>query len=87
MRKEKVSHFFKNARDIAKKVEKIRFNSGYGDIRQPFTITSSVLYSKMHKYEHTSTLMKNLIRYFTRTFKKMIYDYIDSIKDIRNISK
>ncbi|ANS50147.1 hypothetical protein BT246_48110 [Bacillus thuringiensis] len=31
--------------------------------------------------------MKNPIGYFTRTFKQMVYNYIDSFRDIHNIAK
>ena len=47
---------------------------------------SSVLFSKTHEYEHSGALMKNPIGYFTRTFKQMVYNYIDSFKDIHNFA-
>ncbi|PEA86404.1 helix-turn-helix domain-containing protein [Bacillus thuringiensis] len=45
------------------------------------------LYSKTQEFEHNGTLMKNPIGYFTRTFKGMVYEYIDSFRDIHNVAK
>ncbi|PGP57733.1 cytosolic protein, partial [Bacillus cereus] len=32
-------------------------------------------------------LMKNPIGYFTRTFKKMVYNYVDSFRELHNVAK
>ncbi|PYE86631.1 hypothetical protein ATL10_11152, partial [Bacillus sp. 196mf] len=48
---------------------------------------SVALYSKTQKFEHNGTLMKNPIGYFTRTFKQMVYNYIDSFRERHILEK
>ncbi|HDR5354263.1 TPA: cytosolic protein, partial [Bacillus thuringiensis] len=48
---------------------------------------SAALFSKTHEFEHNRTLMKNPIGYFTRTFKHMVYNYIDSFREVHHIAK
>ncbi|HDR8108836.1 TPA: cytosolic protein [Bacillus cereus] len=82
-----INESFKNARNIAKKAAK-QFNLlADTDIFQNILANaSSVLISKTHKYEHNGKLMKNPIGYFTSTFKQMVYNYIDSFRDIHNLA-
>ncbi|MED3039086.1 helix-turn-helix domain-containing protein [Bacillus tropicus] len=83
-----INESFKNARNIAKKAAK-QFNllADTDVFHNLLANASSVLYFKTHKYEHNGKSMKNPIGYFTRTFKSMVYDYIDRFRDIHNISK
>ncbi|MGX5631980.1 helix-turn-helix domain-containing protein [Bacillus thuringiensis] len=78
-----INESFKNAKNIARKAAK-KFNllADTGVFNNLLANASSVLFSKMHKYEHNGTLMRSPIGYFTRTFKKMVYDYIDSFREI-----
>ncbi|MGE6549564.1 MULTISPECIES: helix-turn-helix domain-containing protein [Bacillus cereus group] len=82
-----INESFKNARNIAKRATK-QFNllADTDIFHNLLANASSVLYSKTHKYEHNGKLMKNPIGYFTRTFKKMVYDYIDSFREIHNLA-
>ncbi|WP_241752261.1 helix-turn-helix domain-containing protein, partial [Bacillus thuringiensis] len=82
-----INESFKNAKNIAKKAAK-QFNLlGDTDIfHNLLANASSVLYSKTHKYEHNGNLMKNPIGYFTRTFKRMVYNYIDNFREIHNLA-
>ncbi|HHL0974418.1 TPA: cytosolic protein [Bacillus cereus] len=79
---------FQNAVNIAKKASKqCTLLADTTVFHNLLANASSVLVSKTHKYEHNSTLMKNPIGYFTRTFKQMVYNYIDSFRDIHNLAK
>ncbi|AOM13790.1 helix-turn-helix domain-containing protein [Bacillus thuringiensis] len=82
-----INESFKNARNIAKKAAK-QFNilADTDIFHNILANASSVLLSKTHKYEHNGKLMKNPIGYFTRTFKQMVYNYIDSFRDIHNLA-
>ncbi|HHL0970350.1 cytosolic protein [Bacillus cereus] len=82
-----INESFKNARNIAKKAAK-QFNllADTDVFHNILANASSVLISKTHKYEHNGKLMKNPVGYFTRTFKHMVYDYIDSFRDIHNLA-
>ncbi|MGG0258160.1 helix-turn-helix domain-containing protein [Bacillus mycoides] len=83
-----INESFKNARNIAKKAAKKFTLLADTDVFHTLLANaSSVLFSKTHKYEHNGKLMKNPIGYFTRTFKKMVYNYMDSFKDIHNIAQ
>ncbi|PYE97213.1 helix-turn-helix domain-containing protein, partial [Bacillus sp. 196mf] len=77
-----INESFQNARNIAKKAAK-KFNllADTDVFHNLLANASSVLFSKTQKFEHNGTLMKNPIGYFTRTFKKMVYDYIDSFRE------
>ncbi|MED3079339.1 HTH domain-containing protein [Bacillus wiedmannii] len=83
-----INESFKNARNIAKKAAK-QFNllADTDIFHNILANASSVLISKTHKYEHNGKLMKNPIGYFTSTFKQMVYNYIDSFRDIHNLAK
>ncbi|MGR5864310.1 cytosolic protein [Bacillus cereus] len=82
-----INESFKNARNIAKKAAKKCSLLADTDIfHNILANASSVLFSKTHEYEHNGTLMRNPIGYFTRTFKHMVYDYIDSFRDIHNLA-
>ncbi|WP_242266281.1 MULTISPECIES: cytosolic protein [unclassified Bacillus cereus group] len=82
-----INESFKNAKNIARKAAK-KFNLlADTDIFHNLLANASfVLFSKTHKYEHNGKLMKNPIGYFTRTFKHMVYDYIDSFRDIHHLA-
>ncbi|MED3407766.1 cytosolic protein, partial [Bacillus thuringiensis] len=82
-----INESFKNAKNIAKKAAK-QFNllADTDIFHNLLANASSVLYSKTHKYEHNGNLMKNPIGYFTRTFKRMVYNYIDSFREIHNLA-
>ncbi|MGE6617250.1 helix-turn-helix domain-containing protein [Bacillus mycoides] len=82
-----INESFKNARNIVKKAAK-QFNllADTDVFHNLLANASSVLYSKTHKNEHNGKLMKNPIGYFTRTFKKMVYNYIDSFREIHNLA-
>ncbi|HHK5532760.1 TPA: cytosolic protein [Bacillus mobilis] len=78
-----INESFKNASNIAKKAAKKCSLLADTDIfHNLLANASSVLFSKTHGYEHNGTLMRNPIGYFTRTFKHMVYDYIDTFKEI-----
>ncbi|MEK4416519.1 helix-turn-helix domain-containing protein [Bacillus sp. FSL K6-0268] len=78
-----INESFKNAKNIAQKAAKKCSLLADTDIfHNLLANASSVLFSKTHGYEHNGTLMRNPIGYFTRTFKHMVYDYIDSFREI-----
>ncbi|MGG1330468.1 HTH domain-containing protein [Bacillus tropicus] len=83
-----INESFKNARNIASKTAK-QFNllADTDVFHNLLANASAVLFSKTHEYEHNGTLMKNPIGYFTSTFKKMVYDYMDSFREIYHIAK
>ncbi|PEA86379.1 helix-turn-helix domain-containing protein [Bacillus thuringiensis] len=79
---------FHNAINIAKKAAKKCSLLADKDIFNNILANASVaLYSKTQEFEHNGTLMKNPIGYFTRTFKQMVYDYIDSFRELHNVAK
>ncbi|MGX5634194.1 cytosolic protein [Bacillus thuringiensis] len=82
-----INESFKNAKNIARKAAK-KFNllADTGVFNNLLANASAILFSKTHKYEHNGTLMRSPIGYFTRTFKKMVYDYIDSFREIHNLA-
>ncbi|EOO36959.1 hypothetical protein IIU_01562 [Bacillus cereus VD133] len=82
-----INESFKNARNIAQKAAK-QFNllADTDVFHNLLANASSALYSKTHKNEHNGKLIKNPIGYFTRTFKKMVYNYIDSFREIHNLA-
>ncbi|MDA2634524.1 helix-turn-helix domain-containing protein [Bacillus cereus] len=82
-----INESFKNAINIAKKAAK-KFNllADTDVFHNLLANASSVLVSKTHKYEHNGKLMKSPIGYFTSTFKQMVYNYIDSFRDIHNLA-
>ncbi|MGE1025185.1 helix-turn-helix domain-containing protein [Bacillus cereus] len=82
-----INESFKNARNIAKKAAK-QFNllADTDVFHNLLANASSVLYFKTHKYEHNGKSMKNPIGYFTRTFKRIVYNYIDSFREIHNLA-
>ncbi|MEK4675462.1 MULTISPECIES: helix-turn-helix domain-containing protein [Bacillus] len=83
-----INESFKNAKNIAQKATKKCSLLADTDIfHNLLANASSVLFSKMHTYEHNGTLMKNPVGYFTRTFKNMVYHYIDSFRDIHTLSQ
>ncbi|HFK1408932.1 cytosolic protein [Bacillus thuringiensis] len=83
-----INESFRNAINIAKKAAK-KFNllADTDVFHNLLANASSVLFSKTHEYEHNGTLIKNPIGYFTRTFKKIVYHYIDSFREIHHIAK
>ncbi|MED2760265.1 helix-turn-helix domain-containing protein [Bacillus thuringiensis] len=82
-----INESFKNARNIAKKAaQKCSLLADTDIFHNLLANASSVLFSKTHEYEHNGTLMKNPIGYFTRTFKHMVYDYMDSFREIHNLA-
>ncbi|MHB0803603.1 cytosolic protein [Bacillus thuringiensis] len=82
-----INESFKNAKNIVRKATK-KFNllADTDVFHNILANASSVLISKTHKYEHNGKLMKNPIGYFTSTFKQMVYNYIDSFRDIHNLA-
>ncbi|PGS80146.1 cytosolic protein [Bacillus cereus] len=83
-----VNESFYNAIHIAKKASKKCSLLADTDVFHNLLANASVvLYAKTQKFEHNGTFMKNPIGYFTRTFKSMVYDYIDSFRDIHTIAK
>ncbi|MES1048728.1 helix-turn-helix domain-containing protein [Bacillus thuringiensis] len=83
-----INESFQNAVNIAKKAAKKCSLLADIDVFNNILANASVVLRKnTHEFEHNGELMKNPIGYFTRTFKKMVYDYIDSFRDIHNISK
>ncbi|MGH0791852.1 cytosolic protein [Bacillus cereus] len=83
-----INESFKNAKNIARKAAK-KFNllADTDVFHNLLANASSVLFTKTHEYEHNGTLMKNPVGYFTRTFKHMVYHYIDSFRDIHNLAQ
>ncbi|ANS46781.1 DeoR family transcriptional regulator [Bacillus thuringiensis] len=83
-----INESFRNAINIAKKAaKKLNLLADTDVFHNLLANASSVLFSKTHEYEHNGTLIKNPIGYFTRTFKKMVYHYIDSFREIHHIAK
>ncbi|MDO6631800.1 cytosolic protein [Bacillus thuringiensis] len=83
-----INESFHNAINIAKKAAKKCSLLADTDIFNNILANASVaLYSKTQEFEHNGTLMKNPIGYFTRTFKSMVYNYIDSFREIHNVAK
>ncbi|MEI4617729.1 helix-turn-helix domain-containing protein [Bacillus cereus] len=83
-----INESFHNAVNVAKKAAKKFSLLSDKDVFNNILANASVaLFSKTHEVEHNGELMKNPIGYFTNTFKSMVYDYIDSFRDIHNISK
>ncbi|EOO34182.1 hypothetical protein IIU_02671 [Bacillus cereus VD133] len=83
-----INESFNNAVNIAKKAAK-KFNllSATDVLNNILANASVALFSKTHEFEKNGTLMKNPIGYFTRTFKQMVYNYIDSFREIHNVAK
>ncbi|ANN34865.1 cytosolic protein [Bacillus thuringiensis serovar coreanensis] len=83
-----INESFQNALNIAKKAAKKFSLLSDKDVFNNILANASVaLFSKTHEVEHNGTLMKNPIGYFTRTFKKMVYNYVDSFREIHNVAK
>ena len=83
-----INESFQNAVNIAKKAaKKCRLLSDKDVFNNILANASVALFSKTHEAEHNGTLMKNPIGYFTRTFKSMVYNYVDSFRDIHNIAQ
>ncbi|MED1381797.1 cytosolic protein [Bacillus mycoides] len=83
-----INESFQNALNIAKKAaKKLSLLADTDVFHNLLANASSVLYSKTHKYEHNGKLMKNPIGYFTRTFKQIVYNYIDSFRDLHIIAQ
>ncbi len=82
-----INESFKNAKNIARKAAK-KFNllADTDVFHNILANASAILFSKTHEYEHNDTLMRNPIGYFTCTFKHMVYDYIDSFREIHNLA-
>ncbi|PEO40324.1 cytosolic protein, partial [Bacillus toyonensis] len=81
-----INESFQNAVNIAKKAAKKCNLLADTDIFNNILANASVaLYTKTQENEQNGTLMKNPIGYFTRTFKSMVYNYVDSFRDIHNI--
>ncbi|CUB59448.1 hypothetical protein BN2127_JRS10_04961 [Bacillus subtilis] len=82
-----INESFKNARNIARKAAK-KFNllADTDVFHNILANASAILFSKTHEYEHNGALMKNPIGYFTSTFKQMVYNYIDSFRDIHDLA-
>ncbi|PEN91518.1 cytosolic protein [Bacillus cereus] len=82
-----INESFKNARNIARKAaEKFNLLADTDVFHNILANASAILFSKTREYEHDDTLMRNPIGYFTRTFKHMVYDYIDSFREIHNLA-
>ncbi|MES1051028.1 cytosolic protein [Bacillus thuringiensis] len=83
-----INESFQNAVNIAKKAAKKCSLLSDKDIFNNIIANASVaLFSKTHEAEHNGTLMKNPIGYFTSTFKSMVYNYVDSFREIHNVAK
>lgn len=83
-----INESFKNTVNIARKAAKKSSLLTDTDVfHNLLANASSILYTKTHKYEHNCTLMRNPIGYFTKTFKNIVYDYIDSFREIYNIAQ
>ncbi|HDR5267528.1 HTH domain-containing protein [Bacillus thuringiensis] len=83
-----INESFQNAINIAKKaVKKCSLLSDKDVFNNILANASVALFSKAHEAEHNGTLMKNPIGYFTNTFKTMVYNYIDSFREIHNVAK
>ncbi|PEA09467.1 cytosolic protein [Bacillus cereus] len=83
-----INESFSNALNIAKKATKKCNLLSDKDVFNNILANASVaLFSKTHEAEHNGELMKNPIGYFTNTFKTMVYNYIDSFREIHNIAK
>ncbi|WP_420973724.1 helix-turn-helix domain-containing protein [Bacillus thuringiensis] len=82
-----INESFHNAVNIAKKAAKKFSLLSDKDVFNNILANASVaLFSKTHEVEHNGELMKNPIGYFTNTFKSMVYDYIDSFREIHNLA-
>ena len=82
-----INESFQNARNIARKAAKKCSLLADTDVfHNLLANASAVLFSKTHEFEHNGTLMRNPIGYFTRTFKRMVYNYIDSFREIHNLA-
>ncbi|MES1050026.1 helix-turn-helix domain-containing protein [Bacillus thuringiensis] len=83
-----INESFQNALNIAKKAAKKFSLLSDKDVFNNILANASIaLFSKTHEAEHNGTLMKNPIGYFTRTFKKMVYNYVDSFRELHNVAK
>ncbi|MEB9620697.1 cytosolic protein [Bacillus thuringiensis serovar iberica] len=83
-----INESFSNALNIAKKAaKKCNLLSDQDVFNNILANASAALFSKTHEFEHNRTLMKNPIGYFTRTFKHMVYNYIDSFREVHHIAK
>ncbi|ANN30927.1 cytosolic protein [Bacillus thuringiensis serovar coreanensis] len=83
-----INESFQNAANIARKAAKKCNLLSDKDVFNNILANASVaLFSKTHEAEHNGTLMKNPIGYFTRTFKKMVYNYVDSFREIHIVAK
>ncbi|PGS79423.1 cytosolic protein, partial [Bacillus cereus] len=83
-----INESFHNAINIAKKAAKKCSLLADKDIfNNILANASAALYAKTQKFEHNGTVMRNPIGYFTRTFKSMVYNYVDSFRDIHNIAQ
>ncbi|MED3084668.1 helix-turn-helix domain-containing protein [Bacillus toyonensis] len=83
-----INESFQNALNIAKKAAKTCSLLSDKDVFNNIITNASVaLFSKTHETEHNGTLMNNPIGYFTNTFKSMVYNYVDSFRDIHNIAQ
>ncbi|PEE35312.1 cytosolic protein [Bacillus cereus] len=83
-----INESFQNALNIAKKAAKKCSLLSDKDVFNNIIANASVaLFSKTHEAEHNGELMKNPIGYFTRTFKKMVYNYVDSFRELHNVAK
>ncbi|WP_438358153.1 hypothetical protein [Bacillus toyonensis] len=79
---------FQNAVNIAKKAAKKCSLLADKDVFHNILANASVVLRKnTHEFEHNGTLMKNPIGYFTNTLKSMVYNYVDSFRDIHNIAR
>ncbi|PEQ08695.1 helix-turn-helix domain-containing protein [Bacillus toyonensis] len=83
-----INESFKNAKNIARKAAKKCSLLADTDVfHNLLANASSILFAKTHEYEHNGILMRNPIGYFTRTFKQMVYAYIDSFRDIHILAE
>ncbi|MGH1231838.1 cytosolic protein [Bacillus toyonensis] len=83
-----INESFQNALHIAKKAAKTCSLLSDKDVFTNILANASVaLFSKTHEIEHNGTLMNNPIGYFTNTFKNMVYNYVDSFKEIHHVAK
>ncbi|MED3466574.1 helix-turn-helix domain-containing protein [Bacillus thuringiensis] len=82
-----INESFQNARNIVRKAaKKCSLLADTAIFHNLLANASAVLFSKTHEYEHNGTLMRNPIGYFTRTFKHIVYSYIDSFREIHNLA-
>ncbi|HDR8449116.1 TPA: cytosolic protein [Bacillus cereus] len=83
-----INESFRNSINIAKKAaKKCSLLADTGIFHNLLANASAVLRKNTHKLEHNGKRIKNPIGYFTCTFKRIVYNYVDSFRNIHNLAQ